>query len=71
MKTHEQIMGESSKARETAKRESATWAEGTSATAAELEGEYEDYVVIELESGNDDYLCFERWAEEIRGIPNE
>lgn len=64
-------MNESARARLKAKAESSTWAAGTSATPEELESAYENYVVIELENGNDDYFDFQVWAELIYGIPND
>lgn len=71
MKSHEEIMKESAKARKAAKSESGIWAEGTSSTPEELESAYESYVVTELENDNDDYFDFEQWAEEIYGIAND
>lgn len=71
MKTHEEIMLESARAREKAKEDSFRWSEGTRYTPESLEGIYEDYVVIELEAGNNEYLDFETFCMEELGIPNE
>ena len=69
-KTHQQIMQESSNARKHCKSESAIWAEGTRFTAEALESLYEDYVVVELESGNNDYKSAPEFWEKDLGIEN-
>ena len=70
METHEQIMADSAKARQNAKRDSGIWAEGTSYTPTHLESLYEDHVVIALEAGEEP-KSFEEFCEQDLGIENE